>query len=88
MVEDWTGKHIDEGRDSLRTLVLTQDSEVLVQTMTPDHSIFRYIQEHSFDGIYREELGLRVPEDVSVIGQDQEKHRVGAGIGLLETLKL
>lgn len=35
------------------------DSEVLVQTMTPEHNVFQYIRENSFDGFYKEELPLR-----------------------------
>lgn len=35
------------------------DSEVLVQSMTPDHSVFHFIRENSFDGFYKAELPLR-----------------------------
>ncbi|MBG60502.1 MAG: primosomal protein N' [Peredibacter sp.] len=35
------------------------DSEVLVQTMTPEHNVFHFIRENSFDGFYKDELMLR-----------------------------
>ncbi len=35
------------------------DSSVIIQTLNPNHNIFRLIQEHSFDGFYKEELPLR-----------------------------
>lgn len=35
------------------------DSEVLVQTMTPEHNVFQFIRENSFDGFYKDELTLR-----------------------------
>lgn len=35
------------------------DSKVLIQTMNPHHSVFKFIQAHSFDGFYKEELPLR-----------------------------
>lgn len=35
------------------------DSEVLIQTMTPEHTVFQFIRENSFDGFYREEMTLR-----------------------------
>lgn len=35
------------------------DSKVIIQTMNPDHSIFKFLLSHSFDEFYREELGLR-----------------------------
>ena len=37
----------------------SQNSKVLIQTMNPDHSIFKFIQDHSFEGFYQNELGLR-----------------------------
>jgi primosomal protein N' (replication factor Y) len=36
-----------------------EDSKVIIQTMNPEHSIFKFIQEHSFDGFYQDEVGLR-----------------------------
>jgi primosomal protein N' (replication factor Y) len=36
-----------------------KESKVIIQTMNPEHNLFRYIQEHSFDGFYQEEMGLR-----------------------------
>jgi primosomal protein N' (replication factor Y) len=35
------------------------NSSVIIQTLNPDHQIFKFIQEHSFDGFYKEELPLR-----------------------------
>lgn len=35
------------------------DSEVLVQTMTPEHNVFKFIRENSFDGFYKDEMMLR-----------------------------
>jgi len=35
------------------------DSQVIVQTMNPDHRIFELIQQHSFEGFYKDELTLR-----------------------------
>ena len=35
------------------------DSKVIVQTMNPEHNLFKYIQDHSFDGFYQEEMNLR-----------------------------
>ena len=36
-----------------------KDSQVIIQTMTPDHPVFEFIQNHSFDDFYKEELNLR-----------------------------
>jgi primosomal protein N' (replication factor Y) len=36
-----------------------EDSQVIIQTMNPDHAIFELIQAHSFDGFYKDELLLR-----------------------------
>lgn len=35
------------------------DSKVIIQTMNPNHNVFKFIAEHSFDGFYKEELPLR-----------------------------
>lgn len=35
------------------------DSKVIVQTMNPEHNLFRFVQEHSFSGFYEEEMNLR-----------------------------
>ncbi|MEX0799128.1 MAG: primosomal protein N' [Bacteriovoracaceae bacterium] len=35
------------------------DSQVLVQTMNPEHNVFKFIRENSFDGFYQDELMLR-----------------------------
>lgn len=35
------------------------DSKVIVQTMNPEHNLFKYIQDNSFDGFYQEEMNLR-----------------------------
>lgn len=37
----------------------SQDSKVIIQTMNPNHSVFKYISAHSFDGFYKEETPLR-----------------------------
>jgi primosomal protein N' (replication factor Y) len=34
-------------------------SKVIIQTMNPEHSVFKFIQAHSFSGFYREEIPLR-----------------------------
>lgn len=36
-----------------------KDSKVIIQTMNPEHNLFKYIQDHSFDGFYQEEVNLR-----------------------------
>lgn len=36
-----------------------KDSTVIVQTMNPEHNLFRFIKDHSFDGFYKEEMNLR-----------------------------
>lgn len=35
------------------------ESEVLVQTMTPEHNVFQFIRDNSFDGFYKDELMAR-----------------------------
>jgi primosomal protein N' (replication factor Y) len=37
----------------------SDSSQVIIQTLTPEHHIFELIQSHSFDGFYKEELPLR-----------------------------
>lgn len=37
----------------------SDDAKVIIQTLNSEHPVFKYIQEHSFDGFYREELGFR-----------------------------
>lgn len=37
----------------------SSESKVIIQTMNPEHNLFKYIQEHSFDGFYQEEINLR-----------------------------
>lgn len=37
----------------------SKDSEVVVQTLNPDHSLFSYIQNNSLEEFYQDELGLR-----------------------------
>jgi len=36
-----------------------QPGEVIIQTYMPDHYVFRYLQDHDYDGFMREELELR-----------------------------
>ena len=35
------------------------DAEVVVQTFTPDHYVFKYLREHDYSGFMREELAVR-----------------------------
>lgn len=37
----------------------SDDSQVIIQTLNPDHNIFELIQSHSFNGFYQDELTLR-----------------------------
>ena len=37
----------------------SDSSEVIVQTLNPEHKVFQFIKSHSFDGFYQEELPLR-----------------------------
>ena len=37
----------------------SKESRVVIQTMNPDHTIFKFIQEHSFNGFYEDEMNLR-----------------------------
>lgn len=36
-----------------------KDSQVIIQTMNPDHNVFELIARHSFDQFYKDELELR-----------------------------
>lgn len=33
--------------------------EVIIETMNPDHSLFKYLKDHDFDEFYKEEIKLR-----------------------------
>jgi len=35
------------------------ESKVIIQTMNPNHSVFKFIAAHSFNGFYKEEMPLR-----------------------------
>jgi len=37
----------------------SKESKVVIQTMNPEHNIFKFIKEHSFNGFYEEEMSLR-----------------------------
>jgi primosomal protein N' (replication factor Y) (superfamily II helicase) len=37
----------------------SSESKVIIQTMNPEHNLFRYIEEHSFHGFYQDEMSLR-----------------------------
>lgn len=37
----------------------SDDSQVIIQTMTPEHPVFKFVEKHSFDEFYSEELNLR-----------------------------
>lgn len=37
----------------------SKEAKVLIQTMNPDNNVFKYIMDHSFDGFYEDEVGIR-----------------------------